>query len=85
MPAVFTRNIQSTLLGSLLQLLFLRLGGFHPLWRDFPEVFNFEQQLMLDILTLHLLAFTGRIQFALGPVSLAVTRGIAIAFYSSAY
>ena len=80
MPAVFTRNFQSTLLGTLLLLLYLRLGGYHPLWRCFPEVFDFVKQLILEVLTPHFLSFAGRIRFALGPVSLAVTRGIAVCF-----
>ena len=85
MPAVFTRNIQSTLLGTLLRLNFLHLRDYHPLWYDFPEVFGFEVQSIAEVHTPHFLIIADGIQFALGPSSLAVTRGIAIVLFSSTY
>jgi hypothetical protein len=65
--AIFTRNIQSTLLGTLLLLKYLHLRGYHPLWRDFPEVFSFIFQLILEVRTPHFPTFAGGIRFALFP------------------
>ena len=67
MPAIFTRNIQSTLLWIPLPLKLLRLRGYHPLWRSFPGVFDFNLQSMLGIHTPHFQAFAGWIRFALFP------------------
>ena len=67
MPADFTRNIQSTLLGTSLLLSLLHLRGYHPLWRGFPGVFDFLTQLMLGVHTPHFLIFTDGIRFALFP------------------
>ena len=67
MPADFTRNIQSTLLGTSLLLSLLHLRGYHPLWRGFPGVFDFLAQLMLGVHTPHFLIFADGIRFALFP------------------
>ena len=67
MPAIFTRNIQSTLIWTSLLLKLLRLRGYHPLRRGFPEVFNFQIQLMLGVQTPHFHTFAGGIRFALFP------------------
>lgn len=71
--------------GVLLRLWKLRLRDYHPLWCGFPEVFDFFTQSILEVPNTTFPYHHWQDSVCPVPISLAVTKGIAVAFFSTAY
>lgn len=63
----------------------LYLRGFHPLWRVVPDHFGLASEDIAGPITLHLLEVSLQDSVWTFPVSLAVTQGILVSFFSSLY
>ena len=80
------QDIQLTLLWKLINLhVDLPLRGYHPLWRVFPDNFEYLDLGVNESKTPHLPRLSPRDSVCSLPRSIAFTNGISVDFFSCGY